>query len=257
MAGDEDVVCGAHGKTPVTFVCRHVSDGVACGFHSAKPTKKNRWPDAWCDACDALMRNGKRTKVEIELLCTFCYEDARDRNANVPDLARGKRTKLTKREQAALFHHAIHAGQHLQYTSDSTWHWSDMARWHIDHNKRTMTFSSPKRAKLVADVRHVGSFSTKSNTFQWAWKTIGEEVDVNRLRAFGEVRGIEKLTTASFGATEADAWQMAALAAYLLGADALYRPPSEHLYWFVLLSNWRRAKARGSSGSRRRLRPRA
>ena len=250
MATDENVICGAHGETPVTVVCRHLSEGVACGFHAQRPTKKNPWPDAWCDACEDVFRKaGKWTtratkKADIQLLCTFCYEEARDRNRIVPKLARGKRTKLAKAEAGELFHHAIHAAQHLQYESDKRWHWSEHARWDIDHDKRTLTFSTPKRAKLVADVRHVGSFSTKSNTFQWAWKTIDDGEAVNRLRAFGEVRGLKELTTANFLANEATGWRMAALAAYVLGAEALYRPPSgRDLFWFVLLSKFRRVRA--------------
>jgi hypothetical protein len=95
---------------------------------------------------------------------------------------------------------------------------------------------------LHADVRHVGSYSTKSSTFQWAWKTFDdapEAEDISRLRVFGEVRGIAKLTTPNWACDETDGWEMASVAGYVLGAEGLYRPPFEHVRWFMLLSNLR------------------
>jgi hypothetical protein len=67
-----------------------------------------------------------------------------------------------------------------------------MAKWDFDHEASTLTFSDPERPTLIADVRLVGSYSTKSNTFQWAWQTFGdgapEAHDIARLRVFGEAR---------------------------------------------------------------------
>jgi hypothetical protein len=89
----------------------------------------------------------------------------------------------------------------------------------------------------------VGSYSTKSNTFQWGWETFDEDAaaayDVSRLRVFGEVRGISKLTTANWKCDEVDGWEMASLAGYLLGTEALYRAPMKHTQWFMLLSKLR------------------
>src|SRR5262249_11541167 len=91
--------------------------------------------------------------------------------------------------------------------------------------------------------RLVGSHSTKSNTFQWAWQTFDEGArgarDVSQLRVFGEVRGIPNLTTANWACEEAEGWEMAALAGYVLGTEAIYRAPFDHQRWFMLLSNLR------------------
>jgi len=119
-----------------------------------------------------------------------------------------------------------------------------MARWDFKADTRTLTFTDPEKPTVIADVRYVGSFSTRSKTFQWAWETFEDAGDgeaISRLRVFGEVRGITRLTTPNWQADETDAWEMASLAGYILGAEGLYRPPFDHVRWFMLLSNLRNA----------------
>lgn len=100
-----------------------------------------------------------------------------------------------------------------------------------------------RRWPRLPAVRLVGSYSTKSNTFQWPWETFEEDTleaqAISLLRVFGEVRGIRKLTTAKWECEEAEAWEMTSLAGYLLGGEALYRAPFDHLRWLMLLSNLR------------------
>jgi hypothetical protein len=67
------------------------------------------------------------------------------------------------------------------------------------------------------------------------------------VRTFGEVRGVEQLTTPYFTRDEATGWQMTSVDACLLGAEAMYRAPMRNstsetveLYGFMLLSNFRR-----------------
>jgi hypothetical protein len=63
---------------------------------------------------------------------------------------------------------------------------------------------------------------------------------ISRLRVFGEVRGVDQLTTPNWECDETTGWEMTALAAHVLGASGVYRAPMKrHLYWFMLLSNWR------------------
>lgn len=246
-------MCGAHGETPPTFVCCHVADGIGCGFHAGPRTADNPWPDAWCDRCDEAFqaaggewndRNGKL--ADIKLICTHCYTEAKARNADVPALARGAAARLTNAEIARLLHGAIHHAQAVQELSMSRWGWEGSASWQFDSNASTLAFQVGKGKIAVADVRLVGSYSTRSNTFQWSWETFDtdapEATEVERLRAFGEARGIKKLTTPSWKCDEQEGWEMAALAAYLLGSEGIYRAPFDHLRWFMLLSNWRIAR---------------
>jgi hypothetical protein len=241
MSEADNIVCSRHGETPATFVCTHVARGVACGFHASVDDPADQWPDAWCDRCDDLLvaSRGKWTdeatkQANIQLRCTGCYEAARTRNRTVPPFARGEATGLTDAESAALVQHAVQHCKRHQEASDQKWR--GMARWDYDGSHRTITFSDPDRPSVVGDVRHVGSLSTTTNTFQWAWETLDHDVSVEALRAFGEVRGMSKLVTACWPATDIDAWAMTSLAYYLLGGDFVYRAPMKHLLWFMLLT---------------------
>lgn len=244
------ITCSSHGETPATFACRHVVFGVACGFHSGEPTEDEPWPDAWCDLCEVAFQaaGGQWTKnaekiANIKVLCTGCYEAARTRNLDVPQLARGASVALSDDEAAELIHHAVHAAQAIQERSQAKWNWHTMGHWNYSLESRTLTMSDPARPLLLADLRMIGSYSTNTNTFQWAWKTFGDDAPEAaasaRLREFGSVRGISRLVTPNFACDEDEGWQLASLAAYLLGADSLYRAPSDHLRLFMLLDNWR------------------
>jgi hypothetical protein len=250
VSESDPVRCEAHGETRATYMCCHLATGVACGFH-ADASPDDPWPDAWCDLCEERFQAegsewtpALEELADISLLCTHCYDAARERNEEVPARARGQRARLGEAEIQDLLHHALHELQDLQRRSEERHHWQGHARWDIDPDHGVLVFSDPQRGKLLADCRYVGSYSTRSRTFQWLWETEPEarEADeIARLRTFGEVRGIAQLTTPSFECDEHEAWRMCAIAAYLLGADGAYRPPSGRQYWFVLLSNWRLA----------------
>ena len=161
-----------------------------------------------------------------------------------------KRKKLTRKEAEALFLEAKHAAQYMQYTSDMKWHWSEMTRSRIDHAKRTMTFSNPGQPSLVADVRYVGTFTTSSGVFQWAWQGLDEDEPIAKLRDFGDAHGLEELTEPQFVSTESRAWELTSLAAHLLGAESVCRSALPHGYVYVLLSNWRISARRTSRATR-------
>lgn len=249
MSDPGRVVCGRHGETPPTFACRHVARGVACGFHASTDDPGQKWPDAWCDLCEEAFQAAggewndvSEKQADIQLMCTHCYEHARDRNRRVPPLARGAAARLTDGEASALVHHAVHAGQRLQEASERKWSWRRMARWDFDPEASTLTFSDPRLPSVVAEVRLVGSYSTRTSTFQWAWQTYDdgapEAAAAARLRTFGEVRGLSALTTPTLACDEVHGWEMASLAGYVLGAEGLYRAPFDHQRWFMLLDHW-------------------
>jgi hypothetical protein len=227
-----------------------VTGGSSCGFHASADDPADKWPDAWCDLCDDAFQaaggewNDVSEKVaDIQLMCTHGYEAARSRNMLVPPLARGAGARLTEAETSALIYHAIHELQAVKERSEKRWGWGGLARWHFDDEASTLAFSEPGRSAIVADVRLVGSYSTKSGTFQWAWETFEagarEAKEMARLRVFGEVRGIADLTTRNWKCDEAVAWDMASIAGYVLGDEGLYRAPFDHQRWFMLLTNWR------------------
>lgn len=247
----ELITCDRHGETPTTYACQHVARGVACGYHASTDDPNDQWPDAWCDLCDeAFQTAGQQWTTDSELaasikaMCTHCYEAARDRNAHVPAAAQGASPQLTADETASLIQHAVHELQDVQAASDQRWGWRSLSRWDFDEARRTLTFSGSDGAQVVATVSLVGSYSTTSSTFEWAWQTFPQGSPqtraIARLRVFGEVRGISQLVTPSWPCDESDGWEMAALAGYVLGSEGLYRAPFADQMWFMLLSDWRR-----------------
>lgn len=252
MSDESELIrCDRHGETPSTFACQHIARGVACGYHASTDNPNDQWPDSWCDLCnEAFQAAGQQwttvaeKAASINVMCTYCYEAARDRNAHVPRHARGAGVQLTANETALLIHHAVHELQDVQASSDQKWGWRSLSRWDYDEATRTLTFSASEGAHVVASVSLVGSYSTQSSTFQWAWQTFPESAPqtraVSRLRVFGEVRGIPQLVTPNWRCDETDGWEMAAVAGYVLGSEGLYRAPFEDQMWFMLLSDWRR-----------------
>jgi hypothetical protein len=72
------ITCGAHGETPATFACRHVTRGTACGFHASADSLDDKWPDAWCDLCEESLQSqgGEWNEVservaDVQLACTL------------------------------------------------------------------------------------------------------------------------------------------------------------------------------------------
>lgn len=250
MSESDQVVCGKHGSTPITYACRHLASGVACGFHCDEADPDDRWPDAWCDGCEEqrVAAGGwtdELTLAVIKILCTHCWESARMRNEHVPALARGKTVQLSDDEQHRLIAGATAQLKSVQDAADKKWRFLTFPRWNFDAERRTVTFSGKDGRRLVADVRMVGSYAEKSSSFQWSWVLYDCDepmIDgVAELPAFGEVRGIERLTTNYWDCEIVEAWEMTAIAAYVLGCEAVYRAPFDDLYWFMLLSNLREA----------------
>jgi hypothetical protein len=77
------VECSRHGSGFSTYVCEHLFANPAQEWFSSEPDETNKWPDAWCAACDTFFqeegewneKNGSKKK--IKLLCHHCYEKAR------------------------------------------------------------------------------------------------------------------------------------------------------------------------------------
>jgi hypothetical protein len=79
------VTCAKDGTSHATFVCRHLAGNAGLGFFAADDEADPR-PDAWCGACDeVLKREGEWNErsesfARIKLICAGCYDRARLRN---------------------------------------------------------------------------------------------------------------------------------------------------------------------------------
>ena len=248
-----DIVCKRHGPAPAALACRHLIAGVACGVHVGGGDER---PDAWCDRCDEQRADaGEWTRELVEqgemaLACAYCYDLAIARNRDVPEHARGARAVLTVDEHRALFDHATARLASIQEAARAAWRFDTYERWDFDRDARTLSFTDPDRPALVTAVRLVGTYTTAPASFHWAWGDHGDDdllvAGVAGLRVFGEVRGITALTTRDWPCRLRDAWELSAVAGYLLGCDGIYRAEFDDRFWFLLLERWRNAR-RGST----------
>ncbi|HVS52048.1 MAG TPA: hypothetical protein VHD62_06800 [Opitutaceae bacterium] len=100
----------------------------------------------------------------------------------------------------------------------SAWHLGEEERWNIDQVRGELIFTFPD---IIAWARAqiVGTLDTHAGTWMWAWAnpSVADALkkDSLRVRAYGEERGIRRLTTPSWPAEEKDGWRMTALASRL------------------------------------------
>lgn len=104
-------------------------------------------------------------------------------------------------------------------------------RWDWDQGDRRIVFSEGGVPRVVADIQFVGSISTETNTWLWAWENphLNPELsrDILEVRKFGSTHGIAQLTTPKWPAGEVDGWEMTSISAYVLQAKGVYRTPRD------------------------------
>ena len=98
-----------------------------------------------------------------------------------------------------------------------------------------------------AEIQFVGSISTVSNTWLWAWANPTVDAALcerlAHVRAYGDRHGIEQLVTAKWEADATDGWEMTSIVAYLLGAIGAYRTPDERGFEYMVMTSIRWAES--------------
>jgi hypothetical protein len=88
--GPKQVECSDHGTGFATYACEHLISNPAQEWFSREPDDEDKWPDAWCAACDSFFQeqgewNEKNeSEIKIELLCHQCYENCVQRVSSLP-----------------------------------------------------------------------------------------------------------------------------------------------------------------------------
>lgn len=117
----------------------------------------------------------------------------------------------------------------------------DYARYDCDLIRNEIWWSSAEGPRVRAKLTIVGSWSTESETWLWAWANPhlgGVEIGpIEKVRAFGEEGGISKLTERKWKADKVDGWEMTSVAARLLESQGAYCSPNRSGYLFLLYDN--------------------
>jgi uncharacterized protein DUF6882 len=232
---EKTIRCSTHGERERGFVCRHLSEGTAQGFHWSRESSGSLWPDAWCDQCESVRETeGGWTErseavADIRSLCDRCYDEARSRN--------------WKQDESAYAQLVIDALEYLkarQRDLQSQFRLSTYERYDWNQDSGTLVFSNGDGAQLVADFEFVGTLSARAGTWMWSWANASlldkVKIQMTQVRAYGEEHRFMKLASPLWSATEADAWQMTALAAYILGGKGGYKSPDEGGDCFLLMT---------------------
>jgi len=116
---------------------------------------------------------------------------------------------------------------------------SGYERYSYNQESASLLFSTGGVERLRLKIQLIGSWASTPRTWLWSWNnpsvlsTAAESVHL--LQTFGEQHGFSRLSGASWPAEEKDAWQIAAVACFLLGGDGVYRAPDENGALFMVL----------------------
>lgn len=125
----------------------------------------------------------------------------------------------------------------LKNETNKAWGLGTFDQWKINQEDGDLVFGNADGSGAVTPAQMIGSFSTKDNSWLWAWDnpSIADHLkrDSLKIKAYGERHGIEKLTQRKWTGTEEDAWAMTALAVKLCDARGAYRGPGGTTLFFM------------------------
>lgn len=114
----------------------------------------------------------------------------------------------------------------------------DYARYEYDLFQNEIWWSAADGPKVRGKVTIVGSLSSKSGTWLWAWANSHfNDVEIgaiDKVRDFGDRQEITKLTEQKWEADEVDGWEMTSVSARLLESQGAYCSPSASGALFLL-----------------------
>jgi hypothetical protein len=215
---DEAIHCDTHGEAQATYVCGHLA---------VNPMQ--RW------FCDAPTEDNSDC-LDLKILYNHCYAA---KNAASVDHRTGSE-QASWEDTICTCHEALHVKQDAL---DAQYTLGRHKRWDYDQETASLVFSNDGVPAIVADVEFIGSISTQSNTWRWAWANFNNLPNVRSriaaVRDFGEQQGYSRLTVPQWAAEEVDGWEMAGIAVHVLGARGVYRVPSDNGFLFIAITDLR------------------
>ena len=124
---------------------------------------------------------------------------------------------------------SIHYLDALTNAHSQLWH-MDRSSWAADLETGIITFTNHLGWVITAPVQVVGTLNTANGSWLWGWDHPSVPAPVAQhaqlVHDFGVAHDLEAFTVRMIDASEEDAWQFAALAAYLTKAQGAYRGPA-------------------------------
>lgn len=134
---------------------------------------------------------------------------------------------------------------------DAAWHLGE-ADWSVDQDQGQIVFDH-KGITATAPVQIVGTYNSEDSTWLWGWDhpsvVPALQQHARRVREYGDEHGISQLTTRKLACTENQAWEFAALACKLSGAQGAYRGPAGSAFVFLTFGDVTLTKSARSQGA--------
>jgi hypothetical protein len=234
---NEQIECSTHGTSEAAFVCKHLVAGGKRGFNMAYAPENpdGLYPDAWCDECDKVLaaegewNEKSQAFADIRFICGQCYEAIRDSNWIQDDEV------LADLIQSGF---DFIAPRHKEFLS--AYKIDDHERWDWDQKTAKLIFSHNGEPQVEADIQFSGTYSTKTDTWMWAWanQSLEESIKASSrdIRAMGQELGLKQLASGKYAATAADGWEMTYILAKHLNAIGLYRTPGDHGFSYMVVT---------------------
>ncbi len=117
------------------------------------------------------------------------------------------------------------------------WRLGTSKRWDLSLAQGDLIFTFEDGVIATCPAQVIGSFAPAESTWLWAWAnpSIPDALkqDSSRVRHYGQEHKIARLTSAEWPGSEADGWDMAALACKLCEAQGIYRGPAGSSFVFI------------------------
>jgi hypothetical protein len=237
---DNKTSCDTHGESYCAYICCHVAANPTQRWFCNLPSEADRWPNAWCEKCEAgLVAEGEwndRSLAELapKLICHNCYESMMAQSLD--SMSEAKQAEWDG--LVATCHQVVHE---KQAALDKKYEISKHKRWDYDQATASLTFSNDGVAAVIADVEFIGSYSKSGKTWLWSWANFSllpsVRTRIEAVAEYGEENGLLHLLVPIYPANEIDSWELAGVAVHLLGAQGVYRAPSENGCSFMAILN--------------------
>jgi len=121
------------------------------------------------------------------------------------------------------------------------------ADWSVQQETGRIVFKSPDGITATCPAQIIGTFDTEDSTWMWGWDHPSVlpplQAHAKRLRMYGQEHGISRLTTQTLQSSEEEAWEFAALACKLCGAQGAYRGPAGSAMVFMTFGEVKLSKS--------------
>lgn len=115
------------------------------------------------------------------------------------------------------------------------------AQYQLDLERDKIQWTNRGHVVVEANIALIGTYSTRSESWRWHWANdhISDQdwYKFGYFCAFGEQNGFQPLSHAQWPATLDDAYEMMAVACYLLQAEGVYHFPYEHCFVYYALNS--------------------